>query len=524
MGTFPGDEAPLTVLVVDDDADEILLIREDLEAQARPIRVGATAGSLAQADAAIEQGHFDAVILDLTLPDARGSESVRHMAERHPSLPIVVLTGNESLEVARDVLSAGAQDYLLKGEHTSRSLARAIEYAVTRQRLEKNVQWGKRMEALGRFAAGIAHDFNNVLSIVNGYAELALAGLDAGDSRPMRRELTMIRNAGQRAAGFTRRLLAFSRTQILQPVAVDLSAIVRDCEEMLRHVIGEHISLETRAAPDLPRVLIDVDQLHDAILNLCINAKDAMPGGGTLTIATGRKHVDEASVVQNPELQPGDHVVLSVSDTGCGMDEETLARIFEPFFTTKPAGKGTGLGLPSVYGVVRQSGGHVAVYSEPGFGTTFRAYLPASESGLEEIEEEPEFEMELDGSETVLLVEDEEVVRDVAFDILRMYGYNVLVAEHVREAIEIARRYHSTIHLLLTDVVMPEMCGPDVADEIRRYHAETRVLYMSGYAADAMENKRILEHGAAFLEKPFTPEEMARKVRGVLSPRRSVRV
>ncbi len=521
MNAKAGREPPLSILVVDGDPDETRWIRETLREQPQPVEVSATAGSLADAEDVLQEGHFDAVLLDLDLPDAPGIAAVRSMVERHPSLPVVVLTNTVAApELARAALEAGAQDHVLKRDGTGATLCRAVQYAVARHRLDTSVRWGQRMEALGRFAAGIAHDFNNVLAIVSGYADLALGRLE--EDTPLHREVSMIRDAGQRAASFTRRLLAFSRAQVLQPVAVSLSRVVRDCDEMLRHVLGDHIILIVRPALDLSPVLIDMDQLHDALLNLCINARDAMPGGGTLTIATGRKYIDEVYAAVQAGVLPGPYVVLSVSDTGCGMDKDTQARIFEPFFTTKPPEKGTGLGLPSVYGLVKQSGGHIEVYSEVGLGTTFRVYLPAVEQTIVESEEEPVFETDLEGTETVLLVEDQEAVRDVAFDILQLYGYHVLVAEHPREAIEIARRYQGRLHLLLTDVLMPEMCGPEVAEKVRGLHSETRVLYMSGYAADAIEQNKILEHGAAFLEKPFTPDEMARKVRAVLTPRTSV--
>jgi PAS domain S-box-containing protein len=384
--------------------------------------------------------------------------------------------------------------------------------------LEAQLLQSQKMESVGRLAGGVAHDFNNLLSVITGYGELLQR--DVGPQHPAIARVEAIRKAADRATALTRQLLAFSRKQVLEPRVLDLNAIVSDIENMLRRLIGEDIQLVTVLGQTLGRVKADPGQVEQVIVNMAVNARDAMPTGGKLIIETGNVELDEAYARARPDMRPGQHVMLAVSDTGTGMDADTLSHIFEPFFTTKEEGKGTGLGLATVYGIVRQSGGHVTVYSEPGQGTTFKVYLPRSG---EEKEEAPAVEQavkaSLAGRETILLVEDEDALRLMIREILSSAGYQVIEGPSPEETLAAARSFPGPIHLLLTDVVLPRMSGRQVAGSLRPSRPEARVLFMSGYTDDAISHHGILERGVHFLQKPFTTDALLRKVRAVLDAR-----
>jgi PAS domain S-box-containing protein len=383
-----------------------------------------------------------------------------------------------------------------------------------RRRLESQFLQAQKMEAVGQLAGGIAHDFNNLLTVILGYSDLLAAKLDSGSHELG--ELDEIRTAAERAASLTRQLLAFSRRQVLERRVLDVSDLIAHTERMLRRLIGEDVELVTVLSPALRRVSADAGQLEQVIMNLAVNARDAMPRGGKLTIETANVELDEAYARRHATVRPGSYVMIAVSDTGVGMSGETLAHMFEPFFTTKERGKGTGLGLATVYGIVKQTGGSVWVYSEVGKGTTFKIYLPVVEEGVE-VEPVPAAEpVSLVGSETVLLVEDEGAVRALSRSILERYGYTVLEAGSGKEGLDVARQYPLPIHLVLTDVVMPEMGGSDLATRLEALRPGVRVLYMSGYTDDAVVRHGLLEKGRVFLQKPFTPETLARKVREAL--------
>ncbi len=386
-----------------------------------------------------------------------------------------------------------------------------------RRRLEEQLLQSQKMEAVGRLAGGIAHDFNNLLTAVSGYSELLLRELPVGD--PRRECAEEIQKAGSRAAALTHQLLAFSRRQVLEPRVLDLNAVISGMERMLGRVIGEDIELITALQPELWHARADPGQIEQAILNLVVNARDAMPRGGKLTLETANVELDEQFAGRYATVSPGPHVMLAVSDTGIGMDAELQARLFEPFFTTKEHGKGTGLGLSTTYGIVKQSGGSIWVYSEPGHGTTFKIYLPRCQDPLEELPPAPDTREAAPGTETVLVVEDEPEVRRLVERLLRGKGYRVLAAGSPADAVALAKSHDAEIDLLLTDVIMPGMNGRDLARLLAPARPAMRVLYMSGYADAAMNQHGILPTGTAFVSKPFTPEALARKVREVLDGR-----
>jgi signal transduction histidine kinase/CheY-like chemotaxis protein len=382
-----------------------------------------------------------------------------------------------------------------------------------RKRLEDQLRQAVKMEGIGRLAGGIAHDFNNLLTVIGGRSYILLNRLPA--DHPMRRDLVLIQQTGDRAAALTRQLLAFSRKQTLRPAVIDLSEIVSELKTLLPRMLGEDVEIVMDLDPVPSNVTADPGQLEQVILNMAVNSRDAMPGGGSLIFQTRHVDVDTVFARQKVELEPGAYEVLSITDTGVGMDAATVSRIFEPFFTTKPVGKGTGLGLATAYGIIKQSGGHITVESEPGSGTTFHIYLPRTgvtgwaPAGVSEATARR-------GTEVVLLVEDDVNLRALAHDILSSEGYIVLESEDPEDALRLAERRDGAIHLLLTDVVMPHMNGPALADVIKRLRPNVKVLYMSGYTDDAIAHFGVLDPGTALLEKPFNGASLIRKVREVL--------
>ena len=444
--------------------------------------------------------------------------------ETGADIPLVAISGGVPEESVLEVLKAGAADYITRnhlsrlGVTVSREMSQA-EGRRERSRLEQQFRQAQKMEAVGRLAGGVAHDFNNLLTVITGYAELLLAGGDLEASQ--RTALQEIQRAAERGGALTHQLLAFSRGRPFTPRTVQLNTLIVHMEKMLSRLIGEDVELITVAAAEPANVRTDPGQLEQVVMNVVVNARDAMPGGGKLIIETANAQVDQTYAGPNVDLKPGSYVVLAISDTGMGMDPETVTHLFEPFFTTKAPGKGTGLGLATAYGIVKQSGGAISVYSEPGRGTTVKIYLPSAEAKLAAEAAEQEPAAALRGSETILVLEDEARVRKLVCEVLAGRGYHVLEAVRGEEAIRMAKEHKGRIHLLLADVVMPEMSGPQALEQIRTRHPNMKVLFMSGYTDEAMVHHGILDSGVPFLQKPFLPETLARKVREVLGSQAS---
>ncbi len=461
--------------------------------------------------------YFEKVYLD---PEFREQIRTRIMADmasgdparmRWEDIPITTAEGHRKYITAINI-PIFEQNLMVSTVQDVTERKRAEE---DRERLKTQLTQAQKMESIGRLAGGVAHDFNNLLTVINGYSRLALNRLSAGD--PLRDQIEEIHKAEERAAGLTRQLLAFSRKQVLQPRVLDLNSVVGEMRSMLERLMGEDVEVRFALQTEIAPAHADPHQLEQVIMNLAVNARDAMPGGGRLLIETALVERDDSYAESHPEARAGRYAMLAVSDTGAGMDEATQQRIFEPFFTTKGAGKGTGLGLSMVQGIVAQSGGYINVYSEPGRGTTFKIYLPVL-AGATADAARPAIISTLRGRETILVVEDQAEVRNYAVAVLKSYGYNVIEVVKPDEALTICEREGARIHLVLTDVVMPDTSGRELAARLAELRPGIKVLFMSGYTDNVIVHHGVLDEGAHFIEKPFSPEELAGKVRAVLGP------
>jgi len=508
------------VLMVEDSDADAVLIRRELMRLAPPPEVDHVRNEAGLVAALSNGARPDVILCDHNIPGFGGAQALELAHRRLPDVPFILVTGSLDEETAVAYLKSGAADYILKdrlarlGPAVLEALERTRERE-TLKRLEEQLLQSQKMEAVGQLAGGVAHDFNNILTAISGYADILAE--DLADNPRQLEDIEEIRKAARRAAALTRQLLAFSRKQVLEPRIINLNDVVLNLDKMLRSLMSESIELKAVLAPDLMATRADLNQLEQVIMNLAINARDAMPEGGSLTIETANVTLDQQYAARHVSVAPGDYVMVAVSDTGCGMDEKTKARIFEPFFTTKPAGRGTGLGLSTVYGIVKQTGGNIWLYSEPKKGTTFKIYLPAVNALPEDIGKPAPLEPAQSGGGTVLLVEDDDQLRRLTHRALATQGYAVLEADRGGTALDIARRHKGPIDLLLTDVVMPDTNGRKLADMLRASRPGLRVLFMSGYPDGAIANHGMLESGAAYLAKPFTTEAIVRKVREVLA-------
>jgi two-component system, cell cycle sensor histidine kinase and response regulator CckA len=460
------------------------------------------------------------VISDYSLPTIEGPAILKIVRENRPTLPFIFVSGTIGEERAVESMKNGATDYVIKDRMNSLGLKvqralREVEEREARRLLGEQLRHSQKMEAIGRLAGGVAHDFNNLLTVINGYTEIALGALP--EPHPSRPDLEEVYKAGQRGAALTRQLLIFGRKQVTQAVTLDLNEAVAAMDRMLARLVGQDIKIATVLAPVPCRVTADPTQIEQVIVNLVVNARDAMPNGGRISIETGLVEVGDDYVRTHPGLRPGPHARLTICDSGAGIPPEILDHIFEPFFTTKDVGRGTGLGLSLVHGIVSQAGGTIDVRSDVGRGSTFVILLPVSAKPETRVPPQiPAVKGAATGTETILLAEDQESVRKLTAAVLEASGYTVLKATDGTDALNRCAAHAGPIHLLLTDLVMQTMTGVELAGLVRRHHPETKFLLMSGYAYRNPQLHDLIQAGLPFLEKPFTPEDLKRKVRDVL--------
>jgi two-component system cell cycle sensor histidine kinase/response regulator CckA len=520
--TLPNRKELRALLVEDSLADAELLVAALDEAgyHAETVRVQ-TADEMR---AALRQSSWHVILSDYSLPAFSGPEALAIAKELQPETPFIMISGDVGEDTAVNALKAGAADFLVKGrlarlapaiERELRETALRRERELERLALEDRLRQSQKLEGIGRLAGGIAHDFNNLLTVIIGYTEMVLDQI--GPDKPISKDLAEIRSASDRAVALTRQLLAFSRKQTLNVVTMDLNTVIESMRNMLERLISADIGIRSQLGDDLPPILADRVQVEQIVMNLVMNARDAMPRGGVITIDTRAVTADAVRAATHERAVAARNVALEIRDTGQGMDSATQARIFEPFFTTKGAGEGTGLGLATVYGVVQQLGGHIAVSSRPGNGTTFSLYFPECEEAIKHDQAQRRSSAPLAAQrEVILVVEDQRGVRQLASRILNRYGYTVVEAADAKEALDIAEKPDQVLDLVISDVVMPVMGGPELLARLKTLRPMTRALYMSGYTGDDL-SRRIGERPGVFvLEKPFSASALLRAVRDVL--------
>jgi signal transduction histidine kinase len=512
-------KSPLHILHLADDPHDVVLVEPVLKAEGINCEVTRVK---CQDDfmAALERNGIDLILSDYSLPGFDGLSALKVAHSTRPDIPLIFLSGTLGEERAVDSLKSGATDYVLKG-HLNRlvpAVRRAmqdVEDRAERCRLKAQFIEAQKMEVIGHLASGVAHDFNNILGVIMGYSDLMTSELEP-DS-PLRKYTDEIRHASECAIGLTQQLLVFSRKQTVQTVVLDLNEVVVNLDKMLRRLIGENIVLTIVPGKEIGCIKADSGYIGQVLMNLVVNARDAMPNGGKLKVETANAMFDENQAREHAGAIPGDYVMLSVSDTGIGMTDEVKTHIFESFFTTKPKGKGTGLGLATCQTIVKQCGGCIDIQSEPGKGSTFKIYFPRVKQSIDMPTKTVESNVIPRGTETLLLVEDEPSVRHLACRILEAQGYNVLHANNGQDGLRVARECKdSLISLVITDVVMPQMSGKVMAEWLKATYPELKVLFTSGYTDEAIAEHGVLEPGTAFLPKPYQPAVLLRKVREIL--------
>ncbi|HEX4086675.1 MAG TPA: response regulator [Chthoniobacteraceae bacterium] len=519
-------ERALVILHLEDDPNDAMLIASTFEAEGLScaiVRVETRDDFVME----LEKGGIDLILSDFSLPSFDGLSALAITRAKWPELPVILVSGTLGEELAIDALKSGATDYVLK-ERLSRlapavrRAMREVEERADRKRLEAQFIEAQKMEVVGQLAGGVAHDFNNMLAIIMFSSDLLSAALPPGS--PLMGYTEEIGHATERAAGLTRQLLVFSRKETVHAVVLDINEIVRDMDKMLRRLVDENIEITMALGPGVGNIKADSGYIGQVVMNLVVNARDAMPHGGRITIATTKVTLDDAQALADTGGKAGDYVLLSVSDTGSGMTDDVKARLFEAFFTTKPKGKGTGLGLATCQTIIQQCGGYIAVFSEIGRGTTFSIHLPRIDQQAI-LSGEPVRNLPMPrGSETLLIVEDEPAVRHLARGVLESLGYEVLSASNGQEALHVVRAHEgSPIRLVVTDVIMPEMGGAAMAEWLKIGYPDLQVLFTSGYPDDAISRHGVLESDVAFLRKPYTPAILARKVREMLDASELVR-
>jgi two-component system cell cycle sensor histidine kinase/response regulator CckA len=508
---------PLRVLVVEDSEDDAALLVRELRRGGYEVSHERVETAPAMT-AALDKQEWDLVVSDHSMPHFSGSAALRLLRGKESELPFIFISGTMGEEAAVAALKDGAQDYLMKNNLTRLvpAVQRELREATERRehkRLEQQVLQLQKFEAIGRLAGGIAHDFNNAIGAILGWADLAIQEAQAGSR--LHDRLEKICAQAQRAAGLTSQLLAFARQQVLQRRKINLNSLVEEGISLLRKVIGENIDVRIVAAADLRVAIADPVQIDQVLMNLCLNARDAMPKGGQLIVETHNIEFDQEYCRLHSYVHPGSYVLLIVSDTGMGMDPATIEHIFEPFFTTKEVGQGTGLGLATVFGIVKQHGGFINVYSEPGKGTTFRVYLPSDSGAAETLRSEGD-ERPQKGTETILLAEDHEGLRELGQETLEALGYHVILAIDGTEAIALFKSNASRIDAVVVDVVMPGMSGPDAYAEMCNVRPGLGVVFATGYTAEVASLTSLVAKGACVIQKPFTATSLSRAIRQVL--------
>ena len=511
-------KTPLYILHLEDDPNDAALIQSTLK-EAGILCETTCVETEDDFTAALHLG-FDLILSDHTLPTFDGLSALKIAHSEQPDLPVIFVSGSLGEQRAVDALKSGATDYVLKDGVSRlvpavRRAMQEVEERTERRRLEAQLIEGQKMDVVGQLAGGVAHDFNNLLSVIIGYCHLLR--LDLTPNSPQLKYAEEIRHASERAAGLTRQLLVFSRKQTVQLVALDLNEVVKDMEELLRRLIDANIEMTFELGKRIGCIHADSGYVGQILMNLVINARDAMPYGGKLTIATTDVTLKESDADAKMDGLPGEYVVLTVSDTGTGMTEEVKARLFEPLFTTKPAGKGTGLGLVTCWNIIHQSGGHIRLSSESGKGTEFRVYFPRKPKLADMPAKPSASEAVTLGTETILVVDDEAAVRNLARAVLETQGYTVLEANNGQEAVRVVREFMGPpIRLAFVDVIMPLMGGKAMAELLQMTNPDIKILFTSGYSDDAISRYGVLEPGVEFLAKPYTPAMLARKVRDLL--------
>jgi len=509
----------IRILHLEDDANDAALVQSTLAAGGITV---ATTRVQNQEDfvAALEQGGIDLILSDCALPAFDGMSALHIAHAKWPAIPLIFVSGTLGEERAIDSLKSGATDYVLKARLSRlvpavRRAMQEVEDRTKHRQMEAQFVEAQKMEVIGQLAGGVAHDFNNIIGIIMGYSDLMLEQTKL--DHEFRNKLETIRAAAERAAGLTRQLLIFSRKQAVQPVVLDVNDVVKDLDKMLRRLIDENIEMTVVPGKPIGRIRADSGYVGQVLMNLVLNARDAMPNGGKLNVATSNVTLDENYARAHTGAIPGDYVMLSVSDTGTGMTDEVKTRLFEAFFTTKPKGRGTGLGLATCQTIVQQSGGHIAVDSALGKGTTFQVYFPRVEQPPQAAAGPIKSAPLPRGTETVMVVEDEPAVRYLARAILEGQGYVVLTASNGRDALQMARDHKGApIRLVVSDVIMPVMGGKVMAEWLKTTYPDLKILFTSGYTDDVIARHGVLDAGVEFLPKPYTPGTLSRKVRELL--------
>ena len=511
--------SPLRILHLEDDPQDAVLVQRALETEGIACAIDRVQTRDAFV-AALESGGIDLILSDLSLPAFDGLSAAAIVREKWPAIPVILVSGTLGEELAVDSLKNGVADCVLKERLTRlapavRRAMQDVEARTERQQLEANFIEAQKMEVVGQLVSGVAHDFNNILGVIMSCGELI--GLKLGPDHPLQKYTEEIRHAAERAAGLTRQLLVFSRRQTVQPVVLDLNDVLKNVETMLRRLVDEKIEMTIVSGAQDARVNADSGYIGQVLMNLVVNARDAMPNGGTLTISSSVAVLDEAHARDHPGVSAGEYVVLTVRDSGTGMSDDVKAHLFEAFFTTKPKGHGTGLGLATCRTIVEQSGGHIDVASEPKKGTTFTIYFPRVDEEVNIAARPIQIASVPRGTETLLVVEDEPSVRNLACSVLEAQGYTVLSATNGQDALNVAREHSgSPIRLVVTDVVMPLMGGDVMAEWLKTSYPDLKILFTSGYTYDTIAHEGVLKGRTEFLAKPYTPAALALRVRAML--------